>query len=334
MIDLHFHKRLLEFISSSKRPLVVVLGPTASGKTDFSIALAKDIGDAEIINADLRHGSTEPVLSKAEGLAMTMVEIVNADSRQLYRHLDIGTAKITRDEMQGIPHHLIDVLDPKEEVTAAWYRDVAMKTIDDIHARKKIPMLVGGSMLYISAVIDGLSFPVASDPALREQLEKEYDTDGGVTLHARLSEIDPDTAQGIPRQNKPYVIRALELHELGGKKPSELRQSSDCPYDLFIIGIDRPREELVTRINKRTAELLTGGWIAEVRELVRKGYSPEDPGMKSHGYREIMRAICNNQVDVEMLANVIGAKTRQYAKRQMTWWKGDARIAWITPSGG
>ncbi len=290
--------------AAGKKALFVVLGPTASGKTGFSISLAQKLGNTEIINAD---------------------------SRQLYRHLDIGTAKITEKEMRGIPHHLIDVLDPTQEVTASWYRDEAMKTIDAIHARGNVPVLVGGSMLYISAIIDGLAFPVASDPALRKKLSDEYDADEGVSLHARLAEIDPDTAQGLPRQNKPYVIRAMELHELGGKKPADLREKTDCPYDLCIIGIERSREELVKRIDKRTVQLLTGGWIGEVRELIAKGYKADDPGMKSHGYREIMQAITSGNTDIEALAHIIAAKTRQYAKRQMTWWKHDERINWITP---
>ncbi len=124
------------------------------------------------------------------------------------------------------------------------------------------------------------------------------------------------------------------MFELGGRKPGELRQKADCPYDLFIIGIERPREELVRRINERTAQLLTSGWISEVRALTGKGYGPGDPGMKSHGYREIMQALNDGNADIESLATIISAKTRQYAKKQMTWWKGDERINWITLPGG
>ncbi len=299
----HLYKRLREFISSASRPLIVILGPSASGKTDFSLDVAAEISGAEVINAD---------------------------SRQLYRHLDIGTAKIRPDEMRGIPHHLIDVLDPKEEVTSAWYRDQALRTIDDSLNRKKTPVLVGGSMLYISAVIDGLAFPVGSDTVLRERLEAEYDQDGGVTLHGRLTGIDSEAAAGIPQQNKPYVIRALELYELSGKKPSDLRHQSDCPYDLFVIGIERSRDELVRRINERTKKLLNDGWMEEVSALIAKGYGPCDPGMKSHGYREIMEYLNSGRNDLDVLAEDISAKTRQYAKRQMTWWKGDPRIQWMS----
>lgn len=307
MIHSHLQKRLTEFISSASKLLIVILGPTASGKTAISIEMA------EWLNG----------------------EIVNADSRQLYKYLDIGTAKITPEEMRNIPHHLLDVLDPKEEATAAWYQKQATTTIDQIHARKNTPMLVGGSMLYISAVIDGLEFPVAMDPAMRSRLDAEYDRDGGDALYQKLMDIDPDTALAFSKNNKPYVLRAMEIYESTKSKPSEVRRKSSCPYNLFIIGIDRPREELVKRINQRTAQLFEHGWIDEVKGLMRKGYSSDDPGMKSHGYREIMAELkmvngkwkMNSEKE---LVEIVSAKTRQYAKRQMTWWKHDKRIVWIS----
>lgn len=289
-------------MSAASSPLIVILGPTASGKTGFSIELATEIGNAEIINAD---------------------------SRQLYRFLNIGTAKIRTEEMKGIPHHLIDVIDPTEEVTAAWYKTEAERVISDIHARHKIPMLVGGSMLYISAVIDGLEFGVSTDPVLRARLESEYERDGGVALYDKLMEIDPDTT--FARENKPYVIRAMEIYELTKQKPSAARKSSVCPYDLFIIGIEREREELNQRINARTKELFAHGWIEEVQSLLDRGYTADDPAMKSHGYKEIMAYLRTGTPEREMLEEQISAKTRQYAKRQMTWWRGDPRIQWMTP---
>jgi tRNA dimethylallyltransferase len=308
-----FSQKLLgnvkSFLQISKRPLVVILGPTASGKTAASIELAEE-------------------LKKERG-----VEIVNADSRQLYKYLDIGTAKITQEEMKSIPHHLMDVLDPKEEVTAAWYQEKATKIIDDIHARKNIPMLVGGSMLYISAIIDGLEFPSSSHPEIRKKLEEEYDSDDGITLHKRLTDIDPETAQGIPVQNKPYVMRAMELFEVSGKKPSELRKKSESSYDLFIIGINRSREDIMERITERTQKLFEAGWMEEVRELMKRGYVQSDPGMKSHGYREIMDFLESGSGwgsgSEKQLMEKIAANGRQYAKRQMTWWRGDERILWI-----
>ena len=299
----HVYKRLQDFIPTASKPLVVILGPTASGKTSFSIACARCIEHAEIINAD---------------------------SRQLYQYLDIGTAKITPEEMQGIPHHLLDVLDPKEEVTAAWYKKEAQGAIHDLHCKGKIPLLVGGSMLYISAVIDGLRFPPGADERTRSRLDAEYENDQGEALYAKLLEIDPDTALAFSKKNKPYLLRAMEIYEITKKKPSEARQKNSCPYDLLILGIDRPRQELTRRINLRTAELFTKGWVEEVRGLLKKGYTADDPGMKSHGYREIIAWLDSGKPSLEELQESIAAKTRQYAKRQLTWWRHDERIQWIT----
>ncbi|NOS67428.1 MAG: tRNA dimethylallyltransferase [Candidatus Peribacteraceae bacterium] len=253
MITSHLQERLQEFMKSASQPLIVILGPTASGKTAISIDLAVMLGNTEI---------------------------VNSDSRQLYKYLNIGTAKITLEEMQDVPHHLLDILDPKEEATAAWYKEEAQKVIGQIHSRGHIPMLVGGSMLYISAVTDGLTFP--ANRGMRK-----------------------------PLQERKHV------------KPSE---------NLFIIGIDRPREEMMRRIDDRTAELFRKGWVEEVRELLRRGYTHEDPAMKSHGYREIMNFIQSGTPSQEKLVDSISKKTRQYAKRQMTWWRGDPRIEWLTLS--
>ncbi len=291
-----------------KRPLIVVLGPTASGKTGFSILLAHQLGK--------------------EGLKP---EIVNADSRQVYEFLDIGTAKITQPEMERVPHHLLSVLDPKEELTIAKYQKDAMAAIDEIHSRGGLPILVGGSMLYLSAIIDGLQPVSSSDPAVRERLSREYDADAGVTLMKRLKEVDPQSAAGIPRQNKVYVLRALEIFEsTGTPKSSQLKRSS-CQYDLLIFGIDRDRMELNERIDARTKHMLDSGWIDEVKALKDRGYGAADPGMKSHGYREIFEYL-ERGGDVEELSDKISLNVRHYAKRQRTWWKGDERISWIKPS--
>lgn len=300
---------LNEFISTASRPLIVVLGSTGSGKTDFSIRLALNL--------------------KTQG---RRPEIVNADSRQLYRFLTIGTAKITSEKMRGIPHHLLSVLDPKEEITVAWYREKALAVIDEILARGSLPILVGGSMLYISAIIDGLELLPSADPGVRFHLEEEYKKDRGIALHARLQEVDPESAASIHPHNKPYIIRAMEIYESSGRVPSQEKHKSLCPYDLFMIGMNWPREILVRRINERTEKLLTSGWIGEVRELLQRGYSVDDPGMGSHGYREIGLGLgvgLGEEEIVEKYGEIIAAKTRQYAKRQMTWWKGDERIRWF-----
>ena len=304
---------VVEHIEGTAKPLIVILGPTASGKTGYSIDLALRLPRD--------------------------VEIVNADSRQLYRKLDIGTAKIKREEMQGIPHHLIDVLDPKEEATAGWYQLQARESIDDVLARGNVPFLVGGSMLYISTITDGLTLAPKQDPALRKALIEDYERDGGRMLHERLSEIDPEAAERIPPQNMPRLIRAVEIYALTQRATStsvpkhELRSdTSSCPYDLFIIGMDVDRDVLKRAIDDRTATMFQDGWIEEVQGLMEQGYGSDDPGMTSHGYREIMQYLAERGPGtVEELQERIAAKTRQYAKRQRTWWRGDSRIQWITP---
>ncbi len=256
---------LADFLGKNpQKPLITVIGPTASGKTNFSILLAHHLQTLGFVP-----------------------EIINADSRQVYTHLDIGTAKITEKEMEGIPHHLLSVLDPKEECTIAWFKTEVEKTIARLHSEKKIPILVGGSMLYVSAIVDGLE-PMQADPELRDRLSKEYDADAGMTLFKRLEEIDPDSAATIPQENKKYVVRALEIFESTGVPKSKAIKKSASPYDNLIIGIDRDKEELNERIALRTEAMFQAGWIDEVKSLMERGYSKDDPAMQSHGYREII----------------------------------------------
>jgi tRNA dimethylallyltransferase len=306
--------QVTEFLQTAKNPLLVVLGPTASGKTAFSISLASFLQD---------RGSRG--------------EVVNADSRQLYRGLDIGTAKVTKEERKDVPHHLLDVLDPPQEATAGWYQAQASTCIGDIRRRGNIPLLVGGSMLYLSTVIDGLTLGPPTDSALRLRLLAEYDKDEGATLYGRLAEMDPESAAAIDRRNKPYVVRAMEIHELlqssATPMPRDELRAGDAlsaGHDLLIFGLTRPREELYARINERCEAMFAAGWVEEVRSLLSQGYTEADPGMKSHGYREIIRFLKEKIPFTEKaLMERIATKTRQYAKRQMIWWKGDGRIAWL-----
>ena len=295
-----------------QHPLFVIVGPTASGKTAYSVDLA------------LQMMSDDP---------SRPVEIINADSRQLYKHLNIGTAKITEDEKRGVVHHLFDVLEPTEEITAAQYKQMAEELISDIHSRKSVPMLVGGSMLYISAIVDGLQFAGAADPALRKKLEAQYDEDEGESLYKELMELDSDAAAGIEVRNKPYVVRAIELLRAGEGSVQDQKDKKDCPYALNMYGMQWPREQLVERINARTRQLLSSGWIEEVQHLLDAGRIESDPAMKSHGYREIMGFLTRGEPSsLDELTELIAAKTRQYAKRQMTWWRKDERIQWISMS--
>lgn len=287
------------------KPLIAVIGPTASGKTALSIRLAKAL---------------EKIGHRAE--------VVNADSRQFYAGCDIGTAKITEKEMEGVPHHLLSVLQPSDECTIAWYQKEAARVIAEIHARGNIPLLVGGSMLYVSAVIDGFE-PLPADPAIRERLEREYDTDGGTTLFARLTEVDPETAESIPKENKIYVVRAMEMYESTGIPKSKQQRKKGSAYDTLILGIDTPRERLIERINTRTLAMLKSGWIDEVRALRSSGISAEAPAMKSSGYRDIWDVLDQKDIDLPTLSEKISAGVRRYAKRHVTWWKDDARVAWL-----
>lgn len=310
---------IAEFFSGAKRPLLVLVGPTASGKTAFAIDIANDW--------------------KVESGKWKAIEIVNADSRQLYRHLDIGTAKIRKEEMCGVPHHLIDVLDPKEEVTAAWYQKEAEHVIADIHTRGALPFIVGGSMLYISAMIDNLEFVARTDPSLREKLRQRLSTEGSAALYHQLQVLDPEGALGIDPRNEVYLLRALEVCLSTGCTLREAKKKHPSPYGLFIVAIDLPRDELHQRIEQRVHAMFEAGWVEEVQSLLQRGYTVDDPGMQSHGYREILTALASGKLKIDSgkwncdeLAESIAAKTRQYAKRQMTWWRHDPRIHWIAPS--
>ena len=304
-------ERVVTHVRTSSQPLVVIVGPTAGGKTVFSLAVAGAIRDT------------------AEEHGWDHAEIINADSRQLYRHLDIGTAKITELEKKGVQHHLIDVLNPNEEATVAWYKKEATKVIDDCHRRHAVPLLIGGSMLYISAVVDGLDPLPKASPELRKRMEDLYDEDDGWTLFEKLQEVDPATAAAFERQNKVYVVRAMELFELTGHPPSTLKKTIPPPYQILMLGLHWPRASIVRRIDERTKKLLQSGWIEEVEGLLDRGYTANDPAMKSHGYKEIMAWLASEERSTERLAEVIAQKTRAYAKRQMTWWESDERILWI-----
>lgn len=302
---------LAEFLAGNPaKPLLVIVGPTASGKTGFSIRLAEEM--------------------RALGRG---AEIINADSRQFYRGLDIGTAKITPEEMKGVPHHLLSVLDPSETSTISWFKAEAAKVIREVQARGHIPMLVGGSMLYTSALVDGLEPLPPADSAIRERLMCEYDADAGETLFRRLTEIDPETAASFPRQNKVYVVRAMEIYESTGKPKSEQLRVSGSRYDALFFGMDIPMDELTRRIGERTEAMFRSGWVSEVQRLVKAGVAPDSPGMKSIGYREILKALQQETVDEASLILQIASATRAYAKRHRTWWKKDPRIHWVQIPG-
>lgn len=294
-------------LARAKSPLLVLLGPTASGKTALSVALAKRV-TAECGRP---------------------CEIINADSRQLYRTLCIGTAKVTSAEMQGVPHHLLDVLDPSEPVTAAWYQERAYVAIDDVLSRGAVPLLVGGSMLYLSAVVDGFSF-VETDASSRAVLENRLASEGADVLWEELRSLDPEAAATVDRRNGVYLVRALEIAmQLGSVAGQKQKQAPR--YDVLQLGLAWPREELTKRIALRTEQMFAAGWTEEVRMLLAEGIAPNAPALISHGYREIvawLQAGAHEEALSELKKSIV-SQSCAYAKRQMTWWKRDGRIAWL-----
>jgi tRNA dimethylallyltransferase len=277
------------------KKIVVILGPTASGKTELAIKLAK----------------------KFDG------EIVSADSRQVYKGLDIGTAKPTKKEMKGIPHHLLDVANPKRKFTVAQYRKLALKAIEKIQEKNKIPFLVGGTGFYIQAVVDGIIIPeVPPDWKLRKKLEKKSPKE----LYKILKKLDPERAKTIEKENPRRLIRAIEICKKIGKVPP--LKFNPLPYPVLMIGIKRPKKELKKRIKKRFFEWLKQGLIKEVVNLKKLGLSfkrIEDFGIH---YKVIARYLQNKIGKKEMIENSI-REIQNYAKRQMTWFKREKKIKWI-----
>lgn len=279
-------------------PLLVIVGPTAVGKTALAIDLAQ----------------------RFEG------EIVSADSRQIYRGMDIGTAKPTRQEQSLAPHHLIDIVAPDESYTLAQFQSDAYAAIDDILARGKLPFLVGGTGLYVRAVVEGLRIPrVAPNEELRAQLAAQ----DRLALYERLRELDPDAAARIDPRNVRRTVRALEVCLVTGERFSELGRASPPPYCITQIGLTTNRLELVARIDARVDRMLEQGLVAEVKALVRQGYSWDLPSMSGLGYREI-GAYLRGEVSLDEAAMKIKRDTRDFVRRQYAWFRvKDERIRWF-----
>jgi tRNA dimethylallyltransferase len=274
--------------------LIVICGPTASGKSDLAIGIAKEIGG----------------------------EIVNADTMSLYRNMNIGTAKVMPDEQQGIPHHMIDVLDPSEDANVAWFQREARKVIDDIMARGKTPILVGGTGLYIKAVVDEMNFP-ETNPEIRDRLNAEAEELGKHAMYERLKQLDPAAAIAIDSQNLRRVIRALEVIEITGKPyTANLPQEGATYYpDTVWIGLDVPREVLDERITVRAQKMFENGLIEEVRDLVLDGLMSGTTARLGHGYAQIIEFQMGLNMDPIEETIIV---TRQYARRQETWFKREA----------
>ena len=283
--------------------LIVICGATATGKSDLAVALAQSI-DAEIINAD---------------------------SMQLYRGMDIGTAKITIEERKGIPHHLLDLLDVTEDANVAWYQEKARAAITDIHARGKHAIIVGGTGLYIKAILDELNFP-DTDPVVRAELELEFATKGIAPLFERLEKLDPAAALAIDKANSRRVIRALEVIKITGKPftanlPRE--ESSRYPYAKQF-GLVMDRDTLSERISLRVDRMWEQGLVQEAKKLVAAGIMNGTTAQRALGYAQVIAQI-EGKVSEEEAQEETKRATRQYARRQETWFSRDERITWISP---
>jgi tRNA dimethylallyltransferase len=282
-------------VSMSGNPLFLLVGPTAVGKTELAIQLAERLNG----------------------------EIVSADSRLFYRGMDIGTAKPTPEERTRIPHHLIDVANPDEIWSLAVFQQQAKAAIADIHARGKLPFLVGGTGQYVRAVTEGWRPPeVEPDPRLRGVLERLAEEKGIYWLHEGLRSIDPTAAAKIDARNLRRTVRALEVILTTGRLFSGQRRQSESPYDLLVIGLKRPRAELYQRIDQRIEAMFADGLLDEVKSLLDKGYSPDLPTMSAIGYRECVQVV-KGQLSVEQAKVEMRRATRIFVRRQANWFKED-----------
>ncbi len=286
----------------NRNPVVVIVGPTAVGKTEIAIRLAE----------------------RLDG------EIISADSRLFYRGMDIGTAKPTLAERQSIPHHLIDIADPDQNLGLAVFQRAAWRAIEDIQNRQKVPLLVGGTGQYIHAVIETWDIPpVAPDPRLRGILEKWVGEIGAQGLHNRLSILDPAAAEKIDWRNQRRTIRAMEVILSSGVVFSAQKKRAEPRYQFIQIGLDRTRSELYERIDARIKYMLDAGLIGEVQELLDKGYSPNLPTMSAIGYREIV-AYLHGDISLGEAETIMKRRTRVLVRRQANWFKGgDQSIHWL-----
>jgi tRNA dimethylallyltransferase len=283
-------------------PVVAVVGATATGKSDLALDLAEVLGG----------------------------EIVNADAMQLYRGMDIGTAKTPPAQRRGLPHHQLDVLDVTEEASVAAYQEAGRSDVAQIAARGRRPVVVGGSGLYLRALLDDLSFP-DTDPELRAELEARAESEGPGLLHDELGRLDPDAASRIDRRNARRVVRALEVVRLTGRpfaasQPEEPR----AVVPTVQLAIDVPRPELTDRIAARARSMFEAGLLEETRELLDRGLETGRTARRAVGYAQAV-AVLRGDLDLDEAVTATAVATRQLARRQLTWFRRDARIVWLEP---
>jgi tRNA dimethylallyltransferase len=288
-------------VTSERIPLLAVVGPTASGKTALALALAE----------------------RFDG------EIINADSRQIYRLMEIGTAKPSAADRARVPHHLVDVVWPDEPLSLAQYQTAAIAAIADVRARGRLPLLVGGTGLYVRAVVDGLAIPaVPPQPELRAELEAEARSHGLAALHARLAALDPASAAAIDAANLRRLIRALEVSIVTGRPFSEQRGARPTPYDPLLLGLNTARDRLYAWADARVDAMLAAGLLDEVAALMARGYAWNLPALSSLGYRE-MGAHLRGELSLDEATARMKLATHALIRRQLTWFRSDSRIHWL-----
>ena len=286
-----------------KRKVIVIVGPTASGKTGVSIDLAKKING----------------------------EIISADSMQIYKKMNIGTAKVTPEEADGIKHYLVDIVNPDEEFSVAKYKELAEQAIEEVLKKGKVPIIVGGTGLYVSVLTNGIELSEEKeDNSIRILLEERVKKEGIDGLYSELQEIDPESALKIDKNNTRRVIRALEIYKLTGKTKTQADKDSikEPKYDYSTYGILTDREELYNRINMRVDIMIEQGLIEEVKEL-REKYNFSKTALQGIGYKEVIEYL-DGRVSKEEMIEKIKLESRRYAKRQMTWFKRDKNIKWYS----
>lgn len=287
----------------NKRPLVVLTGPTAVGKTALSIQLAKAING----------------------------EIISADSMQVYKQMDIGTAKIKPKEMQGVRHYLVDECMPDEEFNVMKFKECANRYIDEIYQKGKIPILVGGTGFYIQAVLKDVSFEQEEVSEYRRTLEQLAKEKGARYLHERLQQVDPESAVAIHENNVRRVIRALEYYEQNGEKISkhnEREKQKESSYNFSYFVLNQPREVLYKRIDKRVDLMIEEGLVEEVESLVEKGYGRDLVSMQGLGYKEIYSYL-QGEISLSDAIYILKRDTRHFAKRQLTWFRREQDVVWV-----
>ena len=288
-----------------KPKIIVICGPTAIGKTSTAIRLAQEVGG----------------------------EIISADSVQIYRYMDIGTAKPTEDEKKTMPHHLIDIVDPNEPFDAAMFAQRAHMIVLDLVKKNKVPIVAGGTGFYIKSLLYGLFEKEPVDQSVRDRLKKELEEHGSKTLYQRLAAVDPETADSIHANDTYRIIRALEVYEDTGIPISKVRSDhgfSSKSYSALKIGLTMDREKLYARINKRVDMMLDQGLVDEVNSLLEKGYTRDLKSMQTIGYRHVC-AFLGKEMSWEETVRTLKRDTRRYAKRQFTWFRKDDEIQWVSP---